>query len=137
CYRDWSSDVCSSDLPACTARPFARSSNATQATLALRRVRGTSKRMRGARGVLFNTSQLVIAAALGGLVYHAFLPHHGPAPLGRFENLWALPAAATTMQLTNTASVTLMVGLQLRRSPRQILHLMRQPPGLERVGLFL
>src|SRR5260370_1407094 len=80
---------------------------------------------------------LVSITVLGGLVYQAFLPHHGPAPLGRFENLWALPAAAMTMQLTNTASVTLMVGLQLRRSPRQILHLMRQPPGPERVGLFL
>jgi hypothetical protein len=52
-----------------------------QATLALRRVPGTGKRMRGARGVLFNTSQLVLATVLCSLVYNAVLPHAGPAPL--------------------------------------------------------
>jgi signal transduction histidine kinase len=108
-----------------------------QSTLALRHVPGTNKRMRGARGILFNTSQLVLATTLGGLTYNAFLPHTGPAPLERLENLWALPAAALAMHLTNSVLVAAMVGIQLRHSPREVLLSVWHSAGLERAALFL
>jgi signal transduction histidine kinase len=108
-----------------------------QSTLALRYVAGTRKRMRGARGVLFNTSQLVLATTLAGLAYDALLPHSGRAPLERVENLWALPAAAAVMQLTNSVSVAIMVALQLHRRPREVLLAVWHGAGPERAALFL
>jgi signal transduction histidine kinase len=108
-----------------------------QATLALRRIPGTCKRMRGARGILFNTSQLVLATALGSLVYDTLLPHGGPAPLERPENLWAIPTAALAMHLANSVFVAVMVGLQLRQSVREVLLSVWHGLGLERAGLFL
>ena len=108
-----------------------------QATLALRRSPSTGKRMRGARGVLFNTSQLVLATALGSLVYDLLLPHRGPAPLDRVENLWAIPAAALAMHLTNSLAVAVMVGLQLGERPREVWLSVWHAPLLERAGLLL
>ena len=108
-----------------------------QATLALRRSPSTGKRMRGARGVLFNTSQLVLATALGSLVYDLLLPHRGPAPLDRVENLWAIPAAALAMHLTNNLAVAVMVGLQLGQRPQAVWLSVWHAPLLERAGLML
>jgi PAS domain S-box-containing protein len=73
-----------------------------QATLALRRNPATGRRRRGLRGILFNTGQLVVATALGALVYTA---------LGLPE-LLALPASALTLYLANYFAVQVMLWLE-------------------------
>ncbi|MDQ6671359.1 MAG: histidine kinase [Chloroflexota bacterium] len=108
-----------------------------QATLAVRRSPTTGKRMRGLRGVLFNTSQLVLSTALSSLVYYVLVPHSGPAPLDRLENLWAIPTAALAMYLANGLAVAVMVGLQLGHPPRKVWLSVWNGPQLEKVGLFL
>ena len=87
-----------------------------QGTLALRRNPTTGRRRRTPRSALFNTSQLMVATALGGLVYFSALPHVAPASLDQVENLWVLPAAALTVYLTNTLAVAGMVAIQSGRS---------------------
>jgi signal transduction histidine kinase len=108
-----------------------------QATLALRRNPSNGRRLRAPPEVVFNSSQLVLATGLGALVYFAFLPHQAPAPLARIDNLWALPAAATTMYLANSLAVAGIVGLQLRQDPRQVWLTGRRTHTLEFAGLFL
>jgi signal transduction histidine kinase len=109
-----------------------------QTTLALRRAPGTGQRMRGARGVLFNTSQLVLATALGSLVYYLLVsPPRSPTTLDRPENLWAVPAAAVVMHVTSSLAVALMVGLQVRHSVREVWLSDWRNRVLERAGLFL
>src|SRR5207253_7859537 len=108
-----------------------------QATLALRRDAATSKRMRSARSVLFNTSQLMVGTGLGGLVYYSLLPHLAPAPLDRVENLWAIPATTTVLYLANSLAVAVMIGLQLRQSPAESWLSGWRTHTHELVGLFL
>ena len=52
-----------------------------QGTLALRRDPTTARRQRPLRTLLFNTSQLIVAAGVAGLVYYSLLPHQAPAPV--------------------------------------------------------
>lgn len=108
-----------------------------QGTLSLRRSSTTGKQMRGPRGVLFNTSQLVLSTVLGSLVYDVLVPHSGPPPLDRFENLWAIPAAGLIMYLTNRLAVAVMVGLQLRQRASEVLQSVWDGPLLESTGLLL
>ncbi|MGH2351977.1 MAG: sensor histidine kinase, partial [Chloroflexota bacterium] len=56
-------------------------------------------------GVLFNTSQFMLAVALAGIVHRAL-----PSPLG-------VAAAAGTLYLANTVAVAVMAGLHQRRNP--------------------
>ena len=73
-----------------------------QATLAMRRNPATGRRRRGLRGILFNTGQLVVATALGALVYTAVgLPE-----------LLAVPASALTLYLVNYCAVQVMLWLE-------------------------
>ncbi|MGH2354167.1 MAG: hypothetical protein ACRDJN_21385, partial [Chloroflexota bacterium] len=108
-----------------------------QATLGLRRHPVSGKRLRSTRVVLFNTGQLMLATGLGGLAYYAFLPHFVPAPLGWRTNLWALPAAATSMYLGTSLTVAVMVGLQSGRSPASVWLSVWRLDALESAGLFL
>jgi PAS domain S-box-containing protein len=87
-----------------------------QATLALRRNPQTRRRLRTLRSILFNTSQFMVATALAGLVYFAFVPHQAPAALDRMENAWAVPLAAATLYLANSLAVAGIAGLQRRES---------------------
>jgi len=108
-----------------------------QLTLASRLDPHTRRPLRGSRGVLFNTGQVVLAAALGALVYGAFVPRQGAASLQRLENLWAIPATAATLQLANTLAVALMVTLQTGRSFRGIWLATWGIGIIERTGLFV
>jgi len=87
------------------------------ATLALRRNPTSGKRLRSARSVLFNASQLVVATGCAGLAYYAWFPHRSPAPLDDRANIWALPVAAIALYLVNSGAVAAMAGLQRRRNP--------------------
>ncbi len=87
------------------------------ATLALRRNPVSGKRLRSARSVIFNTSQLMVATGCAGLAYYAWFPHRSPAPLDDRANIWALPVAAITLYLVNSGAVAVMAGLQHRRNP--------------------
>jgi hypothetical protein len=73
-----------------------------QATLALRRNPATGRRRRGLRGILFNTGQLAVATALGGLVY---------AAVGRPE-LLAIALSALVLYLVNYFAVQAMLWLE-------------------------
>jgi signal transduction histidine kinase len=83
-----------------------------QSTLALRRNPQTGHPRGSRRGLLFNTGQTMLAAALAGLAYYAVLSWESPAPLERPQNLWALPLAAAVFYLVNSFLVAGMVGLQ-------------------------
>jgi diguanylate cyclase (GGDEF)-like protein len=86
-------------------------------TLALRRNPDTGKRLRSARSVIFDASQLVIATGCASLAYYAWFPHRSPAPLDDRGNLWALPLAALTLYLVNSGAVAVMAGIQHHRNP--------------------
>lgn len=107
------------------------------ATLTPRRNPATGKRLRTARSVLFNTGQFVVAVGLGGVAYYALLPHQAPAPLGRMENLWAIPLSAAAIYLANSLLVATMVGLQAGRSPLEAWLPGRRLDALQFAGLFL
>jgi signal transduction histidine kinase len=108
-----------------------------QLTLTLRRNPATGNRMRTVRSALFNTSQAMVATALGALVYYAFVPEQVPAPMGRLENVWALPAAAAVMYLVNTFAVAVMAGLQLHQNPFRVWTGARTRNVVEFASLFL
>jgi signal transduction histidine kinase len=108
-----------------------------QLTLAMRRNPSNGRRRRGLPEVVFNTSQLVLATGLGSIVYFAFLPQQAPAVLGRIENLWALPVAATTIYLANSFAVAGIVGIQLQRNPLHVWRSGRLTHTLEFAGLLL
>ena len=108
-----------------------------QLTLTLRRNPATGKRLRTVRSALFNTSQAMVATALGAAAYYAALPHSAPAPLERIENAWALPAAALVMYMANTLAVAIVVGIQLEKPPLRVWTGARTSTLLEFAGLFL
>ena len=108
-----------------------------QGTLALRRSPTTGKRLRSPRSVLFNTAQFMLATGLAGLAYYAVLPHQAPAPLGRTENLWAVPAAAAAMYLANSGAVAAMAGLQLGRTPLAVWRAGRRSSAAHGAALLL
>src|SRR5688500_13909399 len=87
-----------------------------QATLCLRRNPLSGKPRCTPTAVVFNTAQFMLAAGLAGLAYFAWFPHSAPAPLGRVENLWAIPTAAAAMYLVNSWAVAIMIGLQRHTS---------------------
>ena len=105
---------------------------------AIRRARrGTLKLRRAAIVILFNTSQLMLANGIGGLVYFGFLGHSLPAPMDRVENVWAMPIAAATTYAVNSAAVAAMVGLEMRERPLQVWLSGRRLDLLQHAGLFL
>ncbi|MBI3970071.1 MAG: HD-GYP domain-containing protein [Chloroflexi bacterium] len=89
------------------------------------------------QNVLFNTAYAIIYAGFGGAVYYTFLPQSAPAPLGRIENVWAIPATALAMYLTGRLLVTTIIGLKLGRNPLQfwLADWKREAP--QEAGLFL
>ena len=90
-----------------------------QASLALRRNPATGRRRRGLRGILFNTGQLVVATALGGLVY---------VGLG-LPDLLTIPASALTLYLANYFAVQAMLWLEDGfNGPPALAELARQSP---------
>jgi len=105
-------------------------------TLALRRNPDTGKRLRSARSVIFNASQLVIATGCASLAYYAWFPHRTPAPLDDRGNLWALPLAALTLYLVNSGAVAVMAGLQHRRNPQPGWLSGQRMRGLQYAALF-
>lgn len=107
------------------------------ALLGLRRHPVPGKRTRSLRSVLFNAAQVVLMTAVGGMVYYGPLPRTAPASLDRVENLWALPAAALTMYLVNSLAVSVMIGLQTRRSLSEVWLAGRRHDALQFAGLFL
>jgi signal transduction histidine kinase len=108
-----------------------------QATLGLRRHPASGRPLRSARQLVFNTSQLMIATGLGGLVYYNLLPEWAPAPLNWRENLWAIPAATATIYLASGLLVATMVGLQRNQSPWAVWLSAWRLDALESAGLFL
>jgi signal transduction histidine kinase len=108
-----------------------------QLTLALRRNPATGRPMRTLRSASFNTSQAMVATALGALAYYTFVPHQVPAPLDRWENVWAVPAAGAAMYLANTLAVALMTGRQLGQHPLRVWAGGQRRHVLESAGLFL
>jgi signal transduction histidine kinase len=108
-----------------------------QATLGLRRHPASGRPLRSVRQLVFNTSQLMIATGLGGLVYYNLLPEWAPAPLNWRENLWAIPAATATIYLSSGLLVATMVGLQRSQSPLTVWLSAWRLDALESAGLFL
>jgi len=106
------------------------------ATLALRRNSASGKRLRTARSVIFNTSQLVVATGCAGLAYYAWFPHRSPAPLNERANAWALPVAAITMYLVNSGAVAVMAGMQHRQNPWSGWLSGQRKRGLQYVTVF-
>jgi signal transduction histidine kinase len=103
-----------------------------QGTLMLRRNPHTGKRMRGLYGVLFNTSQAMLAAAVAGQVQAAVLALPA-APFG----LLAVPAAAAALYLANTLAVAVMVGLHRGQHPFTVWRADRGWSALQAAGLLL
>ena len=89
------------------------------------------------RNILFNSSQLLVSLAVGGLVYYTFLPHEIPAPQQRIENLWAVPVTVVAMFFVNTGLVALIAGLQHRVSPVEVWLTTRKRELLHEAGLYL
>ncbi len=85
------------------------------ATLALRR-NGEGRRRRGLYDTLFNTAQMMVAAAAAATVLSGF---RYPA-LALPPDVVGIPLAAIAMYLVNTGAVALLVGLHSRRSPVEI-----------------
>ena len=107
------------------------------ALLGLRQYLATGRFRRTWRNILFNTSQIVVSLAAGGLVYFSILPHQLPAPQQRFENLWAVPVTVSVMFVVNTWLVALIAGLQHRESPVEIWLSTRKRELLHEAGLYL
>ncbi len=107
-----------------------------ETSLGLRRL-AAGRRMRSARSILFNSAQVMLATGAGGAAYYAWLPHQAPALLDRVENLWAIPAAAAAVYLTNTAAVATMTGLQLQQRPLEVWRRASRRDLLPEAGLFL
>ena len=111
-----------------------------QATLTLRRD-ASGGRVRGLRGVVFNTAQAVLAVAAGSLVYGALLPIAGPAGAGSVPagpaGLAAAAAAAGAMFLVNTVLVATIVALQRGGRPWRVWRNGQQGRMPEVVGQFL
>ena len=105
--------------------------------LGLRQYLTTGRFRRTWRNILFNTSQIVVSLAAGGLVYFSILPHQLPAPQQRLENLWAVPLSVAVMFCVNTWLVALIAGLQHRRSPLEIWLSTRKRELLHEAGLYL
>lgn len=108
-----------------------------QVTFALRRHSTSGRPLRSVRQSLFETGQLMLATGLGGLVYFSIIPHWAPAPLNKWANLWAIPAATSTMYLASGLLVSTMVGLQRGQSPLAVWHSAWRLDALESAGLFL
>jgi putative nucleotidyltransferase with HDIG domain len=89
------------------------------ASLALRRNPETGKRRRRLVDLVFNTSQLMIAAAAAAFVYHALA---SPADLGGglVRQLASVAVAACVMYVVSTSLVIVAAGLITGRSPVQI-----------------
>ncbi len=79
----------------------------------------------------------MLAIGVAGLVYYALLPQEVPASLARYENLFAVPAAAAAMYLTNTLAVAIVISIQLRISVSEVWLLGRRRDSLSEAGLFL
>lgn len=108
-----------------------------QATLDLRRHPVSGRPLRSVRQSLFSTGQLMIATGLGGLVYFNVIAEWAPAPLRHWDNLWAIPAATTTMYLASGLLAATMVGLQRGQSPLAVWLSAWRLDALESAGLFL
>ncbi len=106
-------------------------------TLGCRRNPLTGKSRRDLISTLFNTGQMVAGVGLGAVVYYALAPAVAPAALQDFANLWAVPAAATTMYLANTFAVATMVGLACGESPLAVWLSDWRTDILQFAGLFL
>jgi PAS domain S-box-containing protein len=100
-----------------------------QATLALRRNPATGRRRRGLRGILFNTGQLVVATALGALVYRA----------AGLPELLAVPASAVVLYLANYFAVQVILwlegGLNVRAAATELARQSPEFAALCLVGL--
>ncbi len=99
-----------------------------QSTLALRHDPATGRPLRGARGVLFNTSQLVLASGVATLAYSSL-----PVP-----RAIAILAAAVSLYAANYAEVQVMLALQSGRVslPNVLGELRRQAPEFAALALI-
>jgi putative nucleotidyltransferase with HDIG domain len=87
--------------------------------LCLRRNPKTQKRRRRPIDVVFNTSQIMLAAAASAVAYAA-ITSPGQAGDGLYGKLAGAIVAATVMHLVNTGLVVIAVGLHTMRHPLEI-----------------
>jgi HD-GYP domain-containing protein (c-di-GMP phosphodiesterase class II) len=109
----------------------------TELTVSVRRHFQEGVRLRSVHQVVFQTSQWVLSAGVGGLVYYQLVPQAMPARLDRLENAWAVPAAAAAMYLVNSGLVAAVAGLQRSLSPVDLWLISRRRRTLEEAALYL
>ncbi|HEU5317609.1 MAG TPA: ATP-binding protein [Chloroflexota bacterium] len=85
--------------------------------------------------IAFNASEALLAYGLGRLVFERLEPA-GDGPLGHLETLWAIPAAAAVVYLTNSLLVSGMVALQKRRRFTDVWLPGRGEDTIQFVGLY-
>src|SRR5437763_151505 len=86
-------------------------------SLCLRRNPVTGNRRRQPIDVVFNTSQLMIAAATAAVIFKGFTTN---GRLGAADQLIAVVAAAAALYVVNNALVVIAAGLHTGRSPFQV-----------------
>jgi hypothetical protein len=106
-------------------------------TLRMRRSPHALLKPRTAATISFNAGQLMLGNGLGSVACYAFLPHRAPAALDRVDALWAVPAAAVTIYLVNSAAVSMMAALELRENPLEIWLSGRPVEVMQYAGLLL
>jgi putative nucleotidyltransferase with HDIG domain len=83
----------------------------------LRRNPATGRRRRQPIDLIFNTSQLMVAAAAAALAYRALASHAGP---DLYSALPSAIVAGTVLYAVNIGFVVVAVGLQTKRNPFEI-----------------
>lgn len=83
--------------------------------LCLRRNPETRTRRRSPIDLVFNTSQLMVAAACAAIIYHGFMAS-GAIGTGLPAQLVAAALAATALYVVSTSAVVMAAGRMLRRS---------------------
>jgi putative nucleotidyltransferase with HDIG domain len=90
-----------------------------EGSLSLRRNPSTGTRRRNATDMIFNTSQLMVAASAAAVVYHG-LASPGMFGVGLVGQIMSAALAALAMYAVSTALVVFAVGMRTGRSPLQI-----------------
>jgi HD-GYP domain-containing protein (c-di-GMP phosphodiesterase class II) len=91
---------------------------------------------RKARKLIFNVAQFVCAAGISGLLYHALVGNTTHGPLSSALTLFVGLLAAAVYLFVNAALVSLVVGINIGKSPMQVF--IANVPGLlmQNVTLF-
>jgi HD-GYP domain-containing protein (c-di-GMP phosphodiesterase class II) len=89
------------------------------AALCLRTNPATGRRRRQPIDLVFNTSQLMLAAAAAALVYRGLAPHGAPGA-GAYGDVPSAVVAAAVMYVVNIGFIVVAIGIQTRRNPFEI-----------------